>query len=69
MNIIRDFHIGIPADTHRNVVDRSYDVSWLAVFATAEDQDTYQTHETHLQFVKTCSHLWEKVTVYDSIGA
>jgi hypothetical protein len=29
---IRDIHIGVPADTHRDVVDRSYDVSLLILF-------------------------------------
>ena len=68
-DLITGHHIGIPAGTSRDVVDNAYAVSWLVIFATAADQDAYQTHPIHLEFVKTCSHLWEKVTVYDSIGA
>lgn len=67
--IIKDFHIGIPANTQRDVVDNSYDVSWLAFFKNAEDQDAYQTDPIHLEFVETCSHLWKKVVVFDSVNA
>lgn len=69
LNLIRDHHIGIPAGTSRDVVDNSYAVAWLVIFANAADQDAYQTHATHLEFIRTCSHLWEKVTVYDSTEA
>jgi hypothetical protein len=66
---ILTFHIGVPAATNRDVIDTSYAFSWLAVFASAGDQDIYQTHPIHLHFVDTCKHLWKKVVVYDSIGA
>ena len=61
-------HIGTPAPTNRDVIDTSYAVSWMCFFETGLDQDTYQTHPIHLNFVDTCKHLWEKVIVYDSIG-
>jgi hypothetical protein len=64
---IQSFHIGIPAATHRDVVDRSYGVSWCVFFRTPEDQEYYQVDPIHLQFVESCSHLWERVVVYDSI--
>ena len=66
---IKDFHIGLPADTNRGVIDTSYSVSWMLLFANDADQATYQTHPMHLKFVEECSHLWSKVTVYDSIDA
>jgi hypothetical protein len=59
-------HIGVPASTRRDVIDSGYSVSWLTLFDDAEGQDTYQTHPIHLEFVETCSSLWEKVVVYDS---
>lgn len=62
-------HIGIPAGTNRDVVDRSYQFSELFLFDTLKDQEAYQVHPIHQQFVKDCSHLWKKVVVYDSIGA
>jgi hypothetical protein len=64
---IKFFHIGLPADTNRDVIDTTYAVSWLNVFETAEDQDVYQIHPMHLQFIEECKHLWRKVVVYDSI--
>ncbi|HEX9514352.1 MAG TPA: Dabb family protein [Puia sp.] len=64
---IRQFHIGQPAGTNRDVIDTSYAVSWLVLFDTAEDQASYQTDPIHLQFVEECSPLWSKVVVYDSV--
>ncbi len=60
-------HIGVPAPTNREVIDRSYAVSWLLVFDNDEDQASYQTDPVHLKFIEDCSMLWEKVIVYDSI--
>lgn len=65
---IRDCHIGIPAGTDRAVVDNSYAVSWLALFNSKEDHDNYQTHPIHLKFVDDCSHLWQKVVVFDTVN-
>ncbi len=64
---IRSFHIGQPAATGRAVIDTSYSISWLISFETAAGQDSYQADPIHLNFVKECAHLWEKVVVYDSI--
>jgi hypothetical protein len=64
---IREFHIGVPAGTSRDVIETSYSVSWMLKFDTPEDQDSYQGDPIHLQFVKECSPLWSKVIVYDSI--
>ena len=67
--IIKQSHIGLPANTTRDVVDNAYDVSWLIFFNSAAEQDAYQTDPIHLQFVKECSHLWKKVVVYDCVNA
>jgi stress responsive alpha/beta barrel protein len=64
---IRQFHIGQPADTSREVIETSYSVSWLLFFDEAADQESYQVDPIHLQFVKECSSLWSKVVVYDSV--
>ena len=64
---IRDYQIGLPADTSRGVIDRSYSVSWLLVFGNAADQDSYQVDPLHLKFVEECSSLWNKVVVYDTL--
>lgn len=64
---IKQFHIGMPANTNREVIDSSYAVSWMLIFATPEDQASYQTDPVHLAFVEECSQLWSKVIVYDSV--
>jgi hypothetical protein len=64
---IASFHIGRPAPTNREVIDRSYSVSWCLFFSSAADQDSYQTDPIHLKFIEECSMLWKKVVVYDSI--
>ncbi len=65
---IRLAHIGTPANTNREVIDRSYAISWLCFFDTLEEEEVYQIHPIHLKFVADCAHLWEKVIVYDSVG-
>lgn len=67
VNTIKMFHIGKPADTNREVIDRSYAVSWMLVFDNAADQASYQTDPIHLKFIADCSMLWSKVVVYDSV--
>ncbi|OQP67138.1 stress protein [Niastella vici] len=64
---IKTFHIGMPADTNRDVIDRSYAISWFVLFDNAADQASYQVDPIHLKFVEECSHLWSKVVVYDSV--
>lgn len=64
---IKQFHVGKPAATSREVIDGSYSVSWLTLFDNKADQDSYQTDPIHLKFVEECSSLWSKVIVYDSV--
>lgn len=66
---IQQFHIGMPADTNRDVIDFSYSFSWCLFFANKEDEELYQVDPIHLNFIKECSHLWKKVLVYDSVDA
>src|SRR5215218_721560 len=63
---VRDIRIGVPASTEkRDVVETTYSASELLFFDNLAGQKTYQDHPIHLQFIKDCSHLWEKVIVYD----
>lgn len=65
---IKGLQIGVPASTEkRDVVDNSFSVSELMFFDDVEGQNIYQQHPIHQQFIKDCSHLWEKVIVYDAI--
>ncbi|PLK43414.1 MULTISPECIES: Dabb family protein [Emticicia] len=66
---IKMVHIGVPASTNRSVIERGYAVSWLLFFDSLEEEEIYQKHPVHLKFVENYAHLWEKVIVYDSIGA
>ncbi|CAL1517041.1 Dabb family protein [Chitinophaga sp. MM2321] len=67
---VRELRVGIVASTEkRDVVDSSWGVSELIFFSDLAGQATYQTHPIHLEFIKNCSHLWEKVIVYDAIDA
>jgi hypothetical protein len=53
----------------RDVIDTSYAFSWCIYFANAADQQSYQIDPIHLRFVDECSHLWNRVIVYDSVDA
>ena len=66
---IQQHYIGTPAHTSRGVIERTYSVSWLCFFESAATEEVYQTHSIHLKFIEDCSHLWEKVVVYDSVNA
>lgn len=65
---IKEFHIGVPANTKRDVIDFSYSASWLLLFENTHDQDVYQTDPIHLKFIDECSQLWSKVVVYDTVS-
>ena len=65
---VRKLHIGVPASTEqRPVVDSSYSASELIFFDDVAGQNIYQDHPVHKKFIDQCSHLWEKVVVYDSM--
>jgi hypothetical protein len=67
---VRGAHFGVPASTEkRDVVDNSYSASEILFFDDTAGQKTYQDHPIHQQFVADCSHLWERVVVYDVISA
>ena len=66
---VRGAHFGVPASTEkRDVVDNSYSASEILFFDDTAGQKTYQDHPIHKRFVEDCSHLWERVVVYDAIS-
>jgi hypothetical protein len=65
---LKSHHIGVPANTNRDVIDSSYSISWLTIFDNAKGQDAYQTDPIHLAFVDNYKHIWSKVIVYDSVN-
>ena len=66
IKVIKKMYIGVPASTEkRDVVESSYQASELMFFDSLADQKSYQDDPIHQKFVADCSHLWEKVVVYD----
>ncbi|MDB5208934.1 MAG: Stress responsive alpha-beta barrel domain protein, partial [Flavisolibacter sp.] len=51
----------------RTVVDSSYSASELLFFDDLAGQKVYQDDPIHQKFIADCSHLWEKVIVYDAV--
>jgi Stress responsive A/B Barrel Domain len=64
---INSFHIGIPADTEREVIVKDYHFSWFTTFASALHEEAYQIEPIHLAFIENCSHLWSNVRVFDCV--
>jgi hypothetical protein len=64
---IREYHIGVPAETNRDVIEKTYTVSWMLVFDSLEEEEIYQEHPLHKEFISACKHLWNKVLVHDSV--
>lgn len=60
------FNVGKPASTDRPVIDKSYSYCLLTVFKDKAAHDHYQEVPVHLKFIEDCSHLWEKVVIFDS---
>jgi len=66
--LVAQAHIGLPAPTlERDVMDQSFDVSFIVHFRSVADQDAYQVHSLHQDFIEQCGHLWANVKVHDSI--
>ena len=59
---------GPPAKTpKRDVIDDSYAYAINVHFKNLADQDVYQEHPDHLEFIELYKDLWEEVKVYDNI--
>ena len=70
IDTVRGAHFGVPASTEkRDVVDASFSASEILFFDDLAGQKAYQDHPIHKAFVAECSHLWERVVVYDTIAA
>lgn len=63
---VQHFHVGKMAQSHRPVVDQSYQVALNIVFPDKATQDAYQEHPMHVEFVeKVFKPNTKKVVVYD----
>ena len=63
---IRKYYIGKADPSDRDVVDDSFDYSWIVHFSGAEDEEKYQSDPLHLKFIEDHNMIWDRVLVYDS---
>lgn len=68
VSLIQYAHIGKPANTSRSAIVRDYSISWMCFFKNIIEEEIYQTHPVHQDFIRDYAHLWEKMVVYDSVG-
>ena len=62
-------YTGVPADTDRPVIDRTYSYALVAVFPDKAAHDVYQEHPIHDRFRDECATFWSKVLIYDFVGS
>ena len=63
---VRSFHMGRMVKSERPVVDQSYQVALNLIFDTKQQQDDYQVHPLHLDFVeKVFKPNCARAVVYD----
>jgi Stress responsive A/B Barrel Domain len=63
---IRSFHVGRMVPSHRPVVDQSYQVALNLIFDTKQQQDDYQVHPLHIDFVeKVFKANCARATIFD----
>ena len=63
---IKTMHLGEPAATNRDVIDRSYTYMMILTFESLDAQNKYQEEQAHKIFIEESENLWSRVTVYDS---
>jgi hypothetical protein len=67
IHTVQQGFVGVPADTHREVVENTYTFALILIFQDKDGHDRYQADLTHLAFVETCARYWRKVIVHDSV--
>ena len=65
---VRHGYVGVPADTNRAIIDRSYSYSLVVAFDDVDGHDAYQVHPVHDRFRERCAPYWHRVLIYDSVG-
>ena len=63
-NVVTGYY-GKPANTHRDVVERSYGYGLVLVFADLAGHESYQVSDVHQAFVDAHLGKWTKVIVHD----
>jgi hypothetical protein len=68
IEVVEEGYVGVPADTHRDVVENTYSYALVLLFRDKDAHDAYQVHPVHQQFVADCARYWLKVRVHDSVA-
>ena len=64
---VKALYVGSPADTEvRPVSVRDFDLSLTVLFENIDDQNVYQDHPLHDEFIANSKENWAKVSVYDA---
>jgi hypothetical protein len=64
---VRQLWAGPAAHTPRDVVDNSYACGLTVLFDDRADQDVYQDHPLHHDFIERNKAHWKRVQVYDFV--
>ena len=64
---IEQSYRGVPAETDRPVIDRTYSYGIVVVFRDKAGHDAYQEDEKHLRFIKDCEQYWRRGQIYDFV--
>ncbi len=67
INGVLAIFIGVPADTNRPVVEKSYTFALILHFDDNAAQEAYQVDPIHKSFVEKNRHFWNKIIVFDSV--
>jgi len=63
---VKALYVGSPADTVvRPVSVRDFDLSLTVLFDNIQDQNVYQDHPLHDEFIANSKDKWGSVSVYD----
>ncbi|MBX7254806.1 MAG: Dabb family protein [Candidatus Hydrogenedentes bacterium] len=66
IEVSRATYVGVPANTDRPVIDRSYSFALTVLFDDLAGHDAYQVHPVHKAFVQTYAGYWDRVVIYDA---
>jgi hypothetical protein len=62
---VQALYSGVPANTTRATVEKTYDFAVVVHFKDLAAHDAYQKHPIHQQLLADYAYLWERVMVTD----
>ena len=67
ISTVEQLFIGRPSATaKRPVIDDTYDFCLTVALKNLAAHDVCQEDPLHLAFIENCSHMWERVKIYDA---